>query len=178
MRPDTVPVVEREAKRLGISKTGMLAEIVEAWATTRASAVLSRRLTVCRIDGCERAVTARGLCGAHYQQARAGKPLKPAWERMRDTVKMGSLRLSAEAVKRLRTAAADGGLTVSEVIRRALAEALQDPPGLAAAQSQERVRATARLGVLRLPAELAERLNVTAQELGLSVAEVVRRALD
>jgi predicted DNA-binding protein len=34
-----------------------------------------------------------------------------------------------------------------------------------------------RLGAFGLPAELAERLNVVAQALGVSAAEVVRRAV-
>lgn len=137
-------MIEDEAKRRNLSPSGLMAAIVETWAQARATAVLSRRLTVCRIDGCERAVTARGLCGAHYQQARAGKQLKPAWEKMRDTVKMGSLRLAPDAMKRLRTAAGDGGLTVSEVVRRALAEALEDIPKLVATSAQTRVRSTAK----------------------------------
>jgi predicted DNA-binding protein len=35
-----------------------------------------------------------------------------------------------------------------------------------------------RIGLLRLPAEVAERLSVVAAELGLPRAEVVRRAME
>jgi predicted DNA-binding protein len=156
----------------------MVAEIVEAWARARAEATPSRRLTVCTVAGCERPVRARALCTAHYQQADAGKPLKPAWERLDAPVKMGSLRLPAEVAARLKKHAERAGLTVSEAIRRALGAALADVPRLATGKAPDRGRQSSRLGVLRLPADLAERLNVVAQELGLSVAEVVRRAVE
>lgn len=177
LRPDAVPVVEREARRLGLSKSGMLAEIVEAWAKARADATLSRRLTVCRIDGCERPVRARGLCAAHYQKASAGKPLKPAWERLDAPVKMGSLRLPAEVAARLKRDAVASGRPVTDLIRRALAVALEEASALTVARSRAST-GTTRLGMLRLPADLAERLNVVAQELGVSVVEVVRRAME
>ena len=145
---EAAKLVEREARRLNMSPSGFAAEIIEGWAKARADSAPSRRLTVCRIDGCERAVRARGFLAAHYQQASAGKPLKPAWEKMRDTVRMGSLRLPAEAIKRLRTTADEAGLTVSEVIRRSLAVALQDARRLASVHLPGRVRATADSGCL------------------------------
>jgi predicted DNA-binding protein len=154
-----------------------MGDIIESWAKARAGAAASRRLTVCRLDGCERGVTARGLCGAHYQQARVGKPLRQAWERMEDTVTMGSLRLTEALARQLRLSAERSGRTVSELIRRTLVHALGDLSSLAAAENQVRPGATARIGALRLPAALAERLTISAQQLGLPVSEVIRRAL-
>jgi predicted DNA-binding protein len=155
----------------------MVAEIVEAWARSRAVATPSRRLTVCTVPGCERPVRARALCAAHYQQASAGKSLKPAWERLDTPVKMGSLRLPTDVAARLKRDAVTSGRPVTDLIRRALAAALKDVSALTAARPRTS-GLTIRLGKLRLPADVAQRLNVVAQELGLSVAEVVRRAVE
>ena len=83
--------VEQEAKRRNLSPSGLMAAIVESWAEARADAPPSRRLTVCRAPGCERAVYARGLCRPHEVQEREGKPLRPVQERVADKVLMGSI---------------------------------------------------------------------------------------
>ncbi len=90
---------------------------------------------------------------------------------------MGSLRLSAGLARRLRAAAKTTGRTVPDLIRRALASGLEDSGALAtrvAAHGPEGLR----LGMLRLPAETAQRLNRVAQELGIASSEVIRRAVE
>lgn len=171
---DTARAVALEAKRREMSPTGLLAAIVETWAQARADAPPSRRLTVCRAPGCERAVYARGLCRPHEIQERKGQPLRPIQNREQE-VRMGSLRLPVESARRLRMAAEASGLTFAEALRRALAAALEDTPRLADLGQSKRGGETVRLVGLRLSAELAERLSVVAQEFGLPVSEVIRR---
>lgn len=173
-----VGVVEAEAGRRRLTPSALVAEIVEAWARARADAPPSRRLTVCRATGCERPVYARGLCRPHEVQERKGQLLRPIQQRLEQQVQMGSLRLPVEIARQLRAAATASGRTVPELIRRALAGALDDVAALAVAEGRGRGGETVRLGMLRLPADLAQRLSVTAQELGVSVAEVVRRAVE
>jgi hypothetical protein len=79
--------------------------------------------------------------------------------------------------ERLRATARASGPTFNEGLPQALAAGLDDVPRLAALGPASRGGETVRLGVLGLPAEMAERLNVVAQELGLPVTEVIRRAL-
>ncbi len=90
---------------------------------------------------------------------------------------MGSLRLPTDAARRLRASAKRSGATFADLLRRALQEALKDTSRLAVTASRPS-GSTVRLGALPMPAELAQALNVAAQELGVSVAEVVRRALE
>jgi hypothetical protein len=47
-----------------------------------------------------------------------------------------------------------------------------------AERAPARGREGLRLGMLRLPAETAQRLNLVAQELGLASSEVIRRAVE
>lgn len=55
----------------------------------------------CRFPGCERPCYARDLCAPHYQQERAGRPLKP----LRGPVSAaGFLRVSLRVSPRLREA--------------------------------------------------------------------------
>jgi hypothetical protein len=90
---------------------------------------------------------------------------------------MGSLRLSEESATALRKAAAASGLPLAEVLRRRLHAGLRDVTALANKLPTPTGR-TVRLGALPMPEALAERLSVVAQELAVSVAEVVRRALE
>lgn len=62
-------------------------------------------------------------------------------------------------------------------MRRALEVALADPAQLAERGGAGGGGATVRLGALPMSAELAARVSTAAQSLGVSVAEVVRRAL-
>ena len=169
--------VRAEAERRNLSPSGVMAAVVEGWARARAGAPPSRRFTLCRAPGCERAVYARGLCRPHEVQERQGHRLRPIQERIQDQVRMGSLRLPLAMLEGLRRESTSSGDTVTELLRRVLAEALNDVPALARAESLRRGGGVGRLGMLRLPAGLAERLSVVAQELGLPVAEVVRRAV-
>jgi len=98
-------------------------------------------------------------------------------ERIPEQVQMGSLRLPAELARRLRTAAKTTGRTVPDLIRRALASGLEDSAALAG-RRPARGREGLRLGMLRLPAETAQRLNRVAQELGIASSEVIRRAVE
>jgi predicted DNA-binding protein len=176
LRPEAVPVVEEEARRLGLSKTGMLAEIVEAWARAGVNGAPSRIVTVGQAPSCDRPAGVSGLCRTHRIQEQRGQPLRPIRPKQQE-VRMGSLRLPAATAKRLRATARASGLTFNEALRQALAAGLDYVPGLAALEPASRGGETVRLGVLGLPRELAERLNVMAQGFGLPVSEVVRRAL-
>ena len=89
---------------------------------------------------------------------------------------MGSLRLPSDQVQRLRRVADRAGLTLPELIRRTLAGPLEAPRSLASPVAPTG-KGTMRIGLLRLSPEVAERLSVVAAELGVSTAEVVRRAL-
>jgi hypothetical protein len=89
---------------------------------------------------------------------------------------MGSLRLPEKTVRALRSAARASGLPLAEVLRRKLRAALDDAARLAAVSEAIEPGHIVRLGALPMPANLAQRLTLVAQELGISVAEVVRRA--
>jgi len=101
LRPEAVPVIEEEARRLRLSNTGMLAEIVEAWARARKNGAPSRIVTVCLGPDCERPAQASGLCRTHGLQELRGQPLRPIRPKQQE-IRMGSLRLPAQAVQRLR----------------------------------------------------------------------------
>lgn len=90
---------------------------------------------------------------------------------------MGSLRLPVALATRLRAAAKTTGRTVPDLIRRALVSGLGDSVALAK-RAPARGRQGLRLGMLRLPAETAQRLNRVAQELGIASSEVIRRAVE
>jgi len=168
LRQEVVPLVEREAKRLHLTPTAMLAEIVEAWA--RGTGLDAP----CTAPGCTRAATASGLCRTHQLQRERGAPLTAIRPKQHET-RIGSLRMPAEAVARLRREAGRSGGTLAESVRRALDAALRDPARLT------RVTAsggpTTRIGALPMPADLAARLTEVAGSIGVSVAEVVRRAI-
>ena len=89
---------------------------------------------------------------------------------------MGSLRLPEDTARALRQAADASGLPLTEVLRQRLEVVLQNLEALAGRPATS-ARRMVRLGALPMPAALAERLNVAAQELGLPVSEVIRRAL-
>jgi hypothetical protein len=166
--PSAVGVVEAEARRRELTPSGVVAELVEAWA--RAQAGAPERRPQCRVDGCGRPAFARGLCRPHSIQERRGQQLRPVLERVPEHVQMGSLRLPGGLGRRLRAAATD-------LIRRALAAGLEDSAALAA-RVPARGREGLRLGMLRLPAETAQRLNRVAQELGIASSGVIRRAVE
>jgi predicted DNA-binding protein len=173
--PSAVGVVEAEARRRELTPSGVVAELVEAWA--RAQAGAPERRPQCRVDGCGRPAFARGLCRPHSIQERRGQQLRPVLERVPEHVQMGSLRLPGGLGRRLRAAAKATGRTVPDLIRRALAAGLEDSAALAA-RVPARGREGLRLGMLRLPAETAQRLNRVAQELGIASSGVIRRAVE
>jgi hypothetical protein len=168
LRREVVPVVEREARRRNLRPTAMLAEIVEAWA--RGTGLN----TVCTAPRCSRAGTTSGFCRAHHLQRKRGRPLTAIRPKQHET-RLGSLRLSAAAVRRLRREAGRDGTTLADAIRRTLETALVSPQGLA--RTKAHPGPTTRLGALPMPAALAARLTEAAEGLGVSVAEVVRRAI-
>jgi predicted DNA-binding protein len=90
---------------------------------------------------------------------------------------MGSLRLPGGAGETAPSGREATGRTVPDLIRRALAAGLEDSAALAA-RVPARGREGLRLGMLRLPAETAQRLNRVAQELGIASSEVIRRAVE
>lgn len=111
----------------------------------------------------------------HRLQQERGRPLTPIRPKQYD-LRLGSLRLSASAVTRLRREAGRAGTTLAEGVRRALEAALRDPARLARVTPS--TGPTTRIGGLSMPAELAGRLTEVAGALGVSVAEAVRRAVD
>ena len=130
LRPEAVPVVEEEARRLGLSNTGILAEIVEAWARARVNRAPPRIVTVCRGPDCERPAGVSGLCRTHQLQEQRGQPLRPIRPRQQE-VRMGSLRLPGTVAKRLRARARTSGVAFNEALRQALAAGLEDTSRLA-----------------------------------------------
>jgi len=140
------------------------AELVEAWAQAKLGTPAPAR---CRVEGCGRPAFARGLCRPHSIQKRRGRRLRPVLERVPEQVQMGSLRLPAGLAGRLRAAAKATGRTLPDLIRRALASGLEDATALGRG-APARGREGLRLGMLRLPAETAQWLNLVAQELGIA----------
>lgn len=136
LRSDAARAVAEEANRRGVTPSGLMADIVEAWATARAEGPPSRRLTVCRGPRCEKAVYARGLCHAHRIQELKRQPLRPIQERVEDQVVMGSLRLPVALAERLKTAAKAEGLSLTATIRRSLATSLEDTTALAVERAE------------------------------------------
>jgi predicted DNA-binding protein len=173
--PEVIPVVEREARRRGMANSGLLAEIIETWAL--GGGKRDPGVSVCRVHGCGRPVSSKGLCRSHYLHTRQGKPLRPIRERVAEQVIMGSLRLPMPLYEQLRGNAELAGLPVTEALRRAVGSALEEATALAAVAPAKPSARTFRMGQLRLPASVAQRLNVVAQELGMPVSEIIRRAL-
>jgi predicted DNA-binding protein len=91
---------------------------------------------------------------------------------------MGSVRLPASVARRLQIEARRGGMSFADALRMALGAALRRPERLAQFEALGHRAGTVRLGALPMPAELAEWLNVLAQELGVPVNEVIRRAVE
>jgi predicted DNA-binding protein len=172
--PSAVGVVEAEARRRQLTRSGVVAELVEAWAQAQLGPPAPAS---CRVEGCGRVVFARGLCRPHSIQERRGQRLRPVLEHIPEQVQVGSLRLPAGLARRLRAAAKATGRTVPDLIRRALASGLEDSVALAA-RAPARGREGLRLGMLRLPAGTAQRLNLVAQELGIASSDVIRRAVE
>jgi predicted DNA-binding protein len=166
--------VEAEARRQQLTPSGVVAELVEAWAQAQLGPPAPAS---CRVEGCGRVAFARGLCRPHSIQERRGQRLRPVLEHIPEQVQMGFLRLPAELARRLRMAAKTTGRTVPDLIRRALAAGLEDSAALAARVATQGPEGL-RLGMLRLPADTAQRLNRVAQELGLASSEVIRRAVE
>ena len=172
--PSAVGAVEAEVRRRELTPSGVVAELVEAWAQAQLGTPAPAR---CRVEGCGRPAFSGGLCRPHSIQERRGQQLRPVLERVPEPVQMGSLRLPAALAKRLRNAAKATGRTVPDLIRRALTSGLEDSGALAArapAHGPEGLR----LGMLRLPAETAQQVNRVAQELGIASSEVIRRAVE
>jgi len=111
----------------------------------------------------------------HRRQEERGEALRPIRLRKHD-LRLGSVRLPAPAAKRLRRQAKRAGIPFAEALRRAIGAGLLHPQRLADLDSKR--TPTVRLGALPMPAALAERLNVAAQQLGLPASEVIRRALE
>jgi hypothetical protein len=171
-----VPIVEAEARRRQLPPSAVIADIVEAWARAEERGAHPLRFAdVCRASDCDRTATTAGLCRTHYLQKQRGQPLRRIRPKQQE-VRMGPLRLSEESARALRKAAAASGLPLAEVLRRRLHAGLQDVAALAN-KLPTRGGRTVRLGALPMPAALAERLNVAAQELGLPASEVIRRAV-
>jgi len=182
VRPEAVPIVEREARALGVSHSGLLAEIVEAWAKAREAGARPWRLaSTCRAPGCERPVYARGLCRPHSIQERRGQALRPVRNHVQEK-RIGSVRLPAQVVGQLRRAAEGAGLTVAGAIRYALDAGLRRPAELAkprvAGRGPAAVGPVMRLGSLAMPASLAKRLHRASRQFAIPSAEVIRRAVE
>jgi hypothetical protein len=171
-----VPVIEEEARRRSLTPSAMIADIVEAWAREKQEGRSALRLDeTCRAPGCDRPARASGLCRTHRLQLERRQALTPIRPRQQE-VRMGSLRLPEATVRALRKAAEASRVPLTEVLRQRLHAGLHDIAALANRPPTPAGR-TVRLGALPMPAALAERLNVAAQELGLSASEVIRRAL-
>jgi predicted DNA-binding protein len=170
-----VPVIEAEAQRRRLPPSAVMADVIEAWAAAKRNG--GPTLTVpetCGGPGCARPAGASGLCRTHQLQARRGKHLLPIRPKQHET-RLGSIRLPASAVARLRRQARRQGSTLAEAVRVALDGALSNPERLGRPTTHQ--GPTIRLGALPMPAELAQRLTEAAGALGVSVAEVVRRAI-
>jgi hypothetical protein len=171
-----VPIVEAEARRLKRRPSALIGDLIEAWAREKQAGRDGLRLDEpCRGPGCNRPAGTSGLCRTHQLQLERGQSLRPIRPKQHE-VRMGSLRLPEDTARSLRKAAAASGLPLTEVLRQRLRAGLESVGALASTPPKPAGR-TVRLGALPMPAALAERLNVTAQELGVSSAELVRRAL-
>jgi len=120
--PSAVGVVEAEARRRQLTPSGVVAELVEAWA-----------------------------------QAQLGPPAAASETAPGCREGHGAYRAGPHPT--------------------GLASGLEDAMALAA-RVPARGREGLRLGMLRLPAETAQRLNLVAQELGIASSEVIRRAVE
>ena len=77
LRRDAVPIVEREAQRLELTPTALLAEVVEAWARAPFD-VRPPESRVCLVPDCGRPALARAtLCRTHRLREEGGQPLQP-----------------------------------------------------------------------------------------------------
>jgi predicted DNA-binding protein len=149
VRPEVVPIVEREAWRVGVSPTGFLAEVIEQWVRKQATGARAWRAKVRRVR----------------QEPTHGT------ERIR-------LRLPQRLADRINARASKDGTTVRANLRAAIASGLQNRSAILDAARAPRGVSTYGIGSLPLPKAMATEIRGLAKKLGISTNEVIRRAIE
>jgi hypothetical protein len=122
---EAVPVLAVEARRRRTSPSTLMADIVGAWARTRGEGVPAGKLEPCAFQGREQPLYARRLCRTHYVQRQRGKRLSPVKLPKGSGVAFGRLLMPRQLMERVRAAAEQDGVSVAEVIRRALERSVE-----------------------------------------------------
>ena len=147
VRPGVVPIIEREAWRLGISNTGLLAEIVEGWARDNAP-----------------------------RKPWRGKVQRVPQESTRGMIRV-RIRLPRPLGDRIQAQAARDSTTVRAALRAAIAAGLRHRSAVLAVSRAPRGGPTYSVAFLPLPPAMATEVRELAKKLGVSVNDVVRRAV-
>ena len=124
VEPSAVPVLSAASMRRRMSPSSLMADIIEAWCRTRASGVPAGKLQPCAFGSCEQPVYARKLCRTHYVQQRRGMQLRATKLEKGRGVAFGRLRFPPELLDKARAVAERDGISVADVIRRALESSL------------------------------------------------------
>ena len=148
VRPEVIPIVEREAWRLGISNTGLLAEIVEGWARDNAP-----------------------------RKPWRGKVQRVPQESTRGMVNI-RLRLPKRLGDRIKARAARDGTTIRAALHAAVTAGLRQRSSVLDAARAPRGAPTYNVVFLPLPPAMVAELHELARRLGTSRNDIVRRAVE